>query len=244
MRETMKRVVQLVGWPFAHTSVLPYVCTLGLLVSLTASAQQPSAKSILEKAGRHYEAVKDYTADAKITVKSPSIQVPEMNVRIFYKQPDKLHLESKDGFAVLPRQGAVVGNPLKDLIPAKDLTVIASEKMLGEDCFVIKGTFEKDGRTTQSTVWVEKKHSLVRQILANPEWGPSVRIKLWYTRIAQTYWLPSTTTAQVSLPPLPSGSHPREEQKSDEPTIVAIKFSKYKVNTGLSDSIFKQERGK
>ena len=207
------------------------------VITLASQAHALSAKDIIKKAGAHYEVIKDYTADAKVTVESPSMHVPEMNIKIYYKKPDKLHVESKDGFAVLPKQGAIVGNPLKFLLTSADLSVDRSETVLGNECYVIKGSFRREGREVQSIVWVEKKNFLVRQLATNPEWGPSVQVKLWYTRVGLEYWLPSTTSARVSIPPLP-GENPVDKGGENEPTTVTMKFDKYRVNTGLKDSIF------
>jgi len=226
---------------YSHTPTLPHSHTIWLVVlMLGASAAWGgmSPKDILKKAGEHYEVIKDYTADAKVTVESPSMHVPEMSIKIYYKKPDKLHVDSKDGFAVLPKQGAVVGNPIKYLLTSSELAVDGSEKVLGDDCYVIKGTFQREGREVQSTVWVDKENFLVRQLATNPEWGPSVRVRLWYTRVGLKYWLPSMTSARVSIPPLP-GESPDTKSGGPEQTTVTIKFEKYKVNSGLSDKIFK-----
>jgi len=227
------------SWLTGGDAGATFACLL-VIFALASQANAMSAKDILKKAGQHYEVIQDYTADAKVTVESPSMHVPEMSIKIYYKKPDKLHVESKDGFAVLPKQGAVVGNPLKYLMTASELTLDRSERMLGDDCYVIKGTFQREGREVQSTVWVEKKNFLVRQIATNPEWGPSVKAKLWYTRVGLKYWLPSMTSARVSIPPLP-GETPDSKGGDNEPTTVNIKFEKYRVNTGLSDKIFKNK---
>ena len=211
-----------------------------LMMTLASQAHAMSAKDIVRKAGEHYEVIKDYTADARVTVESPSMHVPETSMKIYYKKPDKLHVESDDGFAILPKQGTVVGNPLKFLLASSDLSVDRSETVLGDDCYVIKGSFKRDGREVQSTVWVEKTNFLVRQLATNPEWGPSVRVKLWYTRVGLKYWLPSTTSARVSIPPLP-GETPDDKGGQNEPTTVTIKFEKYRVNTGLKDRIFENK---
>ena len=226
-----------------RTPILSCLLSVLVLAPISAGAAKLTAKQVLEKAAVHYEVIRDYTADAKVTVESPSIHMPEMLATIYYKKPDKLHLESKDGFAMLPKQGVVVGNPFRDLISGSKLSLARSERVLAKDCYVVKGSFSQEGCTVQSTVWIDKKEWLVRQIQSNPEWGPSVKVKLWYTRVARRYWLPSTTVAQVSLPPFP-GAEPENKAKSDQPTIITIKFANYRVNTGLSDKIFEeQERG-
>lgn len=220
------------------------VAALVLLWTSTASALALSARQILEKASKNYDAVNDYVVDAKLTVESPQMHVPEMLVNIYYKKPNKLHVDSKGGFAMLPKQGAFVGNPLRDMQSISDLTIGRSEKILGADCWVIKGTFDKNDRATQTTVWVDKKYNLVRQISANPEWGPSISAKLWYMRVGNRYWLPQMTSARISIPPLPD-ERVDTKRKPGGPTIVTLKFSNYRVNTGLNDKIFeKQEGGK
>jgi len=207
---------------------------------IASQAHALSARDILKKAGTHYEVINDYITDARVTVESPSMHVPETKVKIYYKKPDKLHVDSNDGFAVLPKQGTVVGNPLKFLLDSSDLTIDRSERVLGDDCYVIKGTAQRDGREMQSTVWVDKKNYLVRQLATNPEWGPSVKVKVWYTRVGLKYWLPSTTSARVSTPPLAGGKQDSKPAATEQ-TTVTIKFEKYKVNSGLSDKIFKDK---
>jgi outer membrane lipoprotein-sorting protein len=203
-----------------------------------------SAKAILAKAGTNYDVVNDYVVDARLTVESPRMHVPNMQVKIFYKKPDKLHVDSKDGFAMLPRQGAITGNPLRDMQSITDLAVVRSQKFLGVDCYVLTGTVHKDDRSNEVTVWIDKKNFLARRISTNPEWGPSISAKIWYMRVAGKYWMPSMTLANVSIPPLPEESVDTRRRPGG-PTMVTLKFSNYRVNTGLSDTIFhKQEGGK
>jgi len=232
-----------------HTPILPHPHTLllwvfaALLLAVTpAGASKLTAKEILKKAGRHYDVIKDYVADAKVTVESPSLHVPEMRAKIYYKKPDKLHLESQDGFAVLPREGALVGNPLRELMASPDLTIGPAERVLDSDCHVIKGSFQRENRDVQSTVWIDKKNWLVRQLHGNPEWGPSAKVKIWYARVAGRYWLPAKTVAQLSLPPLP-GEEPEAKSEPKQQTIVIVEFTNYRVNIGLDDKIFQEPEG-
>ena len=104
--------------PFAHSSIrMAWVLAAGccLLTTGSVSAKPLSAQEIVKRAADEYDRVQDYMVDAKVTVSSPDVHVPEMNVKIYFKKPDKLHVESKSGFAVLPKQGLVAGNPLRNL---------------------------------------------------------------------------------------------------------------------------------
>jgi outer membrane lipoprotein-sorting protein len=220
----------------------PLVLLTVLMMAGPLGAGSLTAKQILERAGRHYDAVRDYTVDAKLTVDSPSMHVPEMKIKVFYKKPDKVHVESRDGFAMLPKQGALVGNPLRDMAAGSDLSVARSERVSGDDCYVIKGTFEHEERSAQATVWIDMRYFLVRRMSVNPEWGPSVSARLWYVKVGNKYWLPRTTEATVSLPPMPD-ENPEAERKPRGPTIVKLTFANYRVNTGLNDKIFHKQEG-
>ena len=215
------------------------VAVTALTVSLPATAKEPTAKEILKSASKHFEIIADYKADIKVSVEAPKLHMPEMNATMYYKRPDKLHIETKEGFAMLPKQGVMIGNPLTDLLSAKNVDLIRSEKVLDFDCYVIKGSFVKDDCAVESTVWIDKKERLLRQMRVDPEWGASIWVKVWYTKVGRKYWMPSSTSAQVSLPPMP-GSRAEEEPVKGQPTVVNMKFSNYKVNTGLSDKIFRQ----
>lgn len=213
-----------------------------LLLAAGPGNAGPTAKAVLVRASAQYDAVRDYVVDAKLTAESPSTHVPEMKIKIYYKQPNKVHVESKDGFAMFPRHGAIVGNPLRDMVGGTDLVIQRSERVLGADCYLIKGSFKREGYSAQASVWIEKAKHLVRQVAVNPEWGPSVSAKLWYTRVGGRYWLPSTTVATVSTPPIPN-----EDAESDKqpfvPMTVRLRFANYRVNTGLDDKIFRKPEG-
>jgi outer membrane lipoprotein-sorting protein len=70
-----------------------------LAVSAHASVAA-SARQIVERSSRNYDLVSDYTVNARLTVKAPNIHMPETNVVIYFKKPDKVHMECKEGFAM------------------------------------------------------------------------------------------------------------------------------------------------
>ncbi len=237
---------------FSHSPILPFsravvpagVCLLALILPLPggmAHAGELTAKQILTRAAQTYDRIHDYVVDAEFKVDSPAIHVPDMAMKIYYKKPDKLHVESKDGFAILPKKGVVVGNPLRDMIDDSKLSLAGVERVLGQECYAVKVGFTEEGRGVQSTVWIDKKRWLVIQMAANPDWGPSLKLKLWYSKVGGKHWMPAKSWAQVALPPIP-GAEPEKRGEAERPTVITMKFANYQVNTGLSDKIFKQRR--
>ncbi|MHB1000708.1 MAG: LolA family protein [Armatimonadota bacterium] len=210
-----------------------------------AQAAKITAKQALQNVSRHYEVVKDYTADAKLSMESPNIHIPETKIKIFFKKPDKIHVESKDGLAILPKQGLVMGNPVKSLLSDSKLTMTGSERIDGKDCYIILSEFQDEARTMQSRVWVDKKDWLVMRMSSNPGYGPSVEVTMKYTKVENKYWMPAYTKAQISIPPM-TRPHQQPNTGKAQPTMATIKFSNYRINKGLNDSIFiqKPEGGK
>jgi len=225
---------------------LAVMITIITLVTVGACyAAGPSARQILENAARVYDAVQDYVVDAKLRVESPNIHVPEASIRIFFKRPRKLHVESDRGFAILPRQGVVLDNPVREILKEATLSLAGTDQVEGVRCYVIRVSHKQFDRRVESTLWVDARRWLVLRMSANPEVGPSSEVSLWYTRVAGKYWLPSRTHTKLITPPLP-GLDTNKNPTDAKPavTVIDMRFSKYKVNTGISDKIFEGENGK
>lgn len=203
-----------------------------------------TAKQVLENASRNYVIINDYTVDAKLTINSPSIQIPETNVKIYYKKPDKVHVDSKDGLVILPKNGLITGDPVKSFKSADELSITGSANVDGRDCYVIRANFTKGDRPVESMVWIDKKDWLVMRISVNPGYGPSVDVSLKYSKADGKYWLPVYTKAKLSIPPMMRGRG-RFKQGVPQPSVAIIRFSNYIINKGINDSVFveKPERG-
>ena len=99
-----------------------------LLVSAAiqpSPAQTPSAAEILQNMKKQFEMVKDYTAQLKVTVDMERMQIPEMLVKIYFKQPDKIHIEAAN-FAMVPRE--IAGMNPAQFIDKFDATVIGTQQ--------------------------------------------------------------------------------------------------------------------
>ncbi|MGB9588856.1 MAG: LolA family protein, partial [Armatimonadota bacterium] len=169
---------------FAFVSVCMLVLSSPASMPATAGRQPNlSAKEIVAKVAEQFDLIKDYTVDIKAVVDGPTIHIPDMRARLYYKQPNKLKVGSEDGFAVVPKQGLMMENAIRDMISASDLNLVGEARINGSGCYVIKVTLKKDRQSTQSVIWVDKKYWLVRRIHNNPDFGDMTKIKIWYTRV-------------------------------------------------------------
>jgi hypothetical protein len=201
--------------------VFSFVVMILLLAAGVSSSATITAKQVLAKASLNYNVINDYIVDAQLSIDSPSIHIPKTDVKIYYKKPDKVHVDSRDGLAILPKNGLMTSNPAKQFISADELSITGSARIDGRNCY-----------------W------LVMRISANPGYGPSVDVELKYIEVEGKYWLPVYTKAKLSIP-LMSRRHGNIEPGAPQSSTAIIRFSNYKVNKGISDSVFieKPERG-
>ena len=83
-----------------------------LIVSVFTSAlyaQSLTAEKVLENVKAQFENIQDYTATITATVNIEKLHIPQMTIKVYFKQPNKVHIESKN-FAMVPREGLAL-NP-------------------------------------------------------------------------------------------------------------------------------------
>ncbi len=218
-----------------------------VLASGGVYARTMTAQEIVNRAADEYDRVKDYTVDAKVAVSAPDVHVPVTNVKVYFKKPDKLHVESKSGFAVLPKQGLVAGNPLRNLVKNSGLSLAGSERALNRDCYLIKAVLDQGGgQTARARIYIDKERWVVVQMFVDARTGPSLRLSIWYSRIGGKYWMPSKSLAVVEFPRMQMDPDARnkvteDKTKPSKPSTVTVQFSNYKINVGLSDKIFRKK---
>ena len=139
----------------AALGVLAFVAVNG-----SAMAGQATGASVLAAVQRSYDSVKDYRADMSLTIKGPKVSINDMKMTVYFKQPNKLHVDAKQGLGLVP-SGSFFGNPLRDMARNAKPVYVKAEKRAGVDCHVIR--LEPNGAQKGAgfMVWVDKKHSAI-----------------------------------------------------------------------------------
>ncbi len=216
-----------------------------------AAAQQkqgssPDGESILKNIEQHYAGINDYTVSLEITVNMEGLKVPPSKVTMYFKQPDKVHFDAT-GFAMVPRQ-AVAFN-FERLRERYDV-----DKSVGRDTI--------DGRIEYRLTLMPKndKTRLRRLVLfVDPaRWTPdSLRIPSLDGRVMAAgivnqrvgeRWLPEQITVTFggaggdsTVVNVLEEAAPGRRQPSPRGGSATIRYSDYRINTGLSDDLFKEE---
>jgi len=218
-------------------------CVL-LLIGVEGSAQ-PSGEEILKKVEANFPGVQDYTVDLDVTADIERMNVPPMHVRMYYKQPDKFQFDS-EGFALLPRDG-VAFNASK-LLSRFSIEEVGEESSQGGKEFrlLLLARGER-AKTTKLQIFVDAVEWKPTRILSSLFDGRSMTAAFKYEK-QDGHRMPSLRTVQFTAPPADTSDQAAETDMVPMPRsqmprngTITVRYSSYKINTGLSDDIFNKK---
>lgn len=220
-----------------------------VLSTIISYAQDKNPDEILNKVKSEFLKINDYSVNAVINVDVDFLKVPESKATIYFRQPDKMKLES-DGFALLPKQGL-------DFSPSKllegDYTSIytKTDTLDGENIDVIKVIPESDSSgIILSTLWIDEDEYIIRKIESTSKRSGTFEIHLYYDH--KDVKLPSKVSFKfnVSEVPLPASltgdfdqetAKPKSKKDKQMSGTVIVSYSNYRINIGLTDKFFQEE---
>lgn len=199
---------------------------------------------IIKNTKSTFSVVKDYSVDATVKIEANFIKVPEMNVKIFFKQPDKVHIQSKE-FAMLPKTGLNY-SPSSLFYGKYSSFYVKDDTVDGEKTYVVKIIpLEDNGDVILTTLWIDKSKFVIRKIESSTKTNGTFTILLNYDFLANKYPLPvsmkfSFDVSRMNM--IPRGEeYRRDTVKQTSKNImgnVIVTYSNYKVNKGIPDQIF------
>jgi hypothetical protein len=220
---------------------------LGILLLCLAAHAGPTAGQVVSRMKASMAGVKDYSVRAVMTVESPTVHVRDSRFRVYYRAPDKLHIEPEGGFALVPK-GTYLGNPFEQISRNNVLTPAGEGRIGGKDCWLLRVV----PKTTEAgepsfTLWVEKSSGLVLASRARPAKGARIEVKWSYVRVDGRHWLPSTIKVDIAgLPAEMTREHggPFVLTSGKANGRAEIRFSGYSVNRGVPDAVFRRNERK
>ncbi len=224
------------------------LCIL-LLLSISCRGQSKNPDVIIKNLKEAFNIVKDYSVDVKINVDVNFIKVPEMKAKIFFKQPDKVHIES-EGFAMLPRDGLYT-SPLSFLNNKYTAFYAKDEILDGHNTSVVKIIPLNDkGDLILTTLWIDQSKEVIRKIESSTKLNGTFTISLSYNNNMK-YPLPdsmvfSFNAGKLNIPFEPGQGEIGGSRK--KPKVlegkVFIKYFNYVVNKGIPADVFKKSNVK
>lgn len=240
------------------------------ILSGTISAETLSLDTIKQNVINQFSQIENYKVDIKISVKMTGFRMPRKKIRLYYKSPDKLKIETR-GFAVLPKTG-IDGNPSKFLDMLTQVASIETVERDSKSFYKITGNVNSDSLNIPVDVQQSdiSKVSMIVYIDAENWVLTEVNVVLNNETIftfqteymdVDKYLVPKESIFKIGIKgiskwstqnPFDFGGPGSDRQDFDEIAKKAgydpekdefvgelkMKFSKYKINEGIDDSIF------
>ncbi|MEN8192922.1 MAG: hypothetical protein ABFS12_08900 [Bacteroidota bacterium] len=223
-----------------------------LMIFFTAinlSAQQKNADEILIDVKNKLESFQDYQVNLSIIVDMEFLRIPKVFAKAYFKQPDKMKIESDD-FAVLPKEG-VNFSPAKLLNNKYTAIYIKSDSLDQSSVDVVKIIpLEDSVGIILSTLWIDSEQKIIRMIETTTKNRGTFKIKLLYSGM-EKYGLPSKmiftfSVENIELPEtlemdVSGVKKPLGKIGKNIKGNIEIIYSNYKINQGLEDSFFEEK---
>lgn len=206
-------------------------------------------EKIIDKIRHEFNKVSDYTADVSVKVNIEYLKVPDINAKVYFKKPDKMHIESK-GFALLPKQGLNFSPDA--LFDNKFTAIYESDKEIENEVYHIIKIIPEESEKGPSiiTLYVNSKLYTIGKIISLGERQGKVEVNLKHKLVDDRYWLPEKVDMLMDVGNLRFGRRRQSqketpsENKVEEKQVgrVTLTYSNYVVNKGLDDKIFEKEK--
>jgi outer membrane lipoprotein-sorting protein len=222
-----------------------------------APAASPVPRQVFRDILHAYSNVNDYTVNISGKVNMPTFRVPDFSAVLHFKKPDRFHIETKS-FAPIPRQSALF-NPFQFDPDKNEIVYLRSENLGGTPADLYR-VEPRGGKTPVRyyTVWVGRTPLRIIQVESLSIRGTKAVVRLSYQTVEQgagRWLLPEKAHVHLDFPsgdkgpegliakdsPL-SGGMRRLDEVSGEGD-VHIAYGNWRINTGLSEAVFKARNG-
>jgi len=224
---------------------------LFVLLSFSSFSQEVDANVVIQQVVQKLNSVKDYSVDANIKANIPLIKIMPVNASIYFKQKDKFKVVSK-GIAILPKQGFTDVNAFL-MNKGSYMAVSSGTKTIGE----IKTnliTVIPTGETSEiilSKLWIDTKRDVILRsqvttrssgtVIVDYSYGTEVQFglpnQLTFTIDVKKFKMPKSVAADLNK----TDAQKKKTADKDQKGTIVIKLTNYKVNKGISDSVFKEK---
>lgn len=226
---------------------------LFFLLDSVGKAQSKDPDKILEKVKDEFNKVKDYVVDVHVKLDVSFLKMPESDSKVYFKQPDKLHIES-NRFAMLPKEGLNF-SPLSFLDEKYTALYEREDTVNNIKVSVVKVIpIGNDNDVILTTFWIDQKRNVILKVESSKKPMGTFQLEFTYAKYDGKYVLPSTMTFTFTVDrtkfpkgmdgQLESGDEGESGKSGSLTGSVYLTYKNYKVNTNLSDSLFEEKSDK
>lgn len=224
--------------------VMPRVFALSVAAAVAvARGGDTSGEAVLRSVDARLAPVHDYTVTLDVVADIERLNVPPMHATMYFKQPDKIHLDA-EGFALLPREG--LQPEIGKLLSRYNVAETGSDTLGGVPVrrVTLQAKSER-GFPRMLSVYVDPRRWTTERIVTKGSADRVATITFSYIQV-DGVWLPGEMTAAFSIAQADSlegdlPAAPMRPQQMPRKGTVTVRFSEYRLNTGLNDEIFTKD---
>lgn len=223
---------------------------LFLLILLSPVAFAQDANGLLEKVRNKLNLVNNYEAEAVMKTNVSFLKVPQSNVKVYFKKPDKIKIVNEKGISFVPK-GTVSIN-LNSVISGNNFTVIDAgyATINNKQAKILKLLPEDDNNNViLSTLYIDEKNAVIVKSKTTTKDNGTFELDMKYGKFIE-YGLPDNViftfnTKDYKMPKGVTFDYDNAVQKNEEEKIkdrqgkIELLYSSYNINKGVSDEIFK-----
>jgi hypothetical protein len=229
--------------------VARYLALAILLLTCFDVVAQKSPNQILQGVYRKMMKVKDYSVEASIRADIPLIKILPVNVIIYFKQPDKFKMKSKN-IAVLPRQGfSDISRIIRDSTTytaiytgkensGKSVTQIISIIPTADTGDLVLAKFwieASQNLILKSQLTTRSSGTLVIEYFYGAESAFGLPDKMIFTVDVKKFKIPKAIATDLHNPGKAEKANPKASKKG----VILIGLKNYKINQGIRDDFFR-----
>lgn len=242
---------------FIIMALLVFISMPVLARESSEAKQESSPMQVFDAIIRPYQNLRDYTVKIQVKVMMPGFRIPDFAADLYFKKPDKLHIETKN-FAPIPRNSGFFDpfqfDPVKNRITFKQ--TVNLDDMQAELYRVEPG--ESETRVRFYNVWVGGNPRRILQVENHSFKGTIALVKLTYKNVEQgpeNWLMPEKAHVHLTFPegmqsndnssflikdnPVSAGRIKSEDLQGEGD--INISYSDWQINTGLDDSLFQKK---
>jgi outer membrane lipoprotein-sorting protein len=222
-----------------------------IVAAVSTRAQATVAvEEVIKGVKAKLDKVQDYEASGKMKTNVIFIKAPIATVKIYYKKPNKLRINNESGISFVPK-GSVNINLNNIFLNTSGFDMIDMGKEAKTNLRIIKMLpKDENADVVLSTLYIDEAQSLIRKAKTSTKENGTYELEMTYGQYAsygladkviftfntKDYKLPKGITFDYD-----DGSKNDEaaEKLKDKKGKVEISYSKYTINKGVPDSVFK-----
>lgn len=218
-----------------------------------AATAQSDPGQVFADLTRSYRGLNDYTVKIRAKVDMPNIRVPDFTATLYFKKPDKFHVETRR-FAPIPRNSGIF-NPFQFDPEKNRIEFLRTENLEGApaDLYRVE-PFDSKSPIRYYQVWVGGGPKRILQVESFSFRGTRGMVKITHQLVEQSdgkWLLPAKIHVHLTFPegvqapeglttrdnPIAGGMRQLDEMSGEGDIYIA--YADWRVNTGIEDSLFK-----